>query len=353
MGADWDVSGFRDRPEVERGRDQDPEIDWEPRKRRRRFGWPRARRGRFGLITAVVALVVVGAFIWAGRDRADHDLVGEIPMIRADETPIKIPPENPGGMEVPHRDKLVYQRLPGGEPAKVERLLPPPEEPLPAPVTEPAAQSDEPVGAPSSGSPRRETLVDDDHGGGGRGEQETGAIFTQGLDQPAPRPAAPATPGSAASVSSSRDLALQAPKPLTAPQSAQSANPQPRTLQLPSQQPQQAAGPRLLTPQATPSQPSPPTSSQTPAQRGMGGYMVQLVAVSSTGQAQGVWTSLRNRNSDLLGGLSPTFVRADLGAKGSIYRLRAGPIASEERARAMCAELVKRNVDCIIVRPDG
>lgn len=81
--------------------------------------------------------------------------------------------------------------------------------------------------------------------------------------------------------------------------------------------------------------------------------MVQLVAVSSAGQAQGVWTSLRNRNSDLLGGLSPTFVRADLGAKGSIYRLRAGPLESEARARAMCAELAKRNVDCIIVRPDG
>lgn len=338
MGADWDVSGFRDRPELEQGRAREPEINWEPRRTRRRFGWPRGRRGRFGLITAIVALAIVGAFIWSGRDRAEHELAGETPMIRADQTPIKIPPESPGGMEVPHRDKLVYQRLPGSEPGKLERLLPPPEEPLPPPVPEPAAQPDAAAPVTLSGSARRETLSDDRDDGG----QETSSIFNQDRDQPAPRPAAPATP-------TQRDASPQAPKSLAPPQFAQPANPQPSK--------QQAEGPRSLSPQLSAPTTALVTPPATPSRSfsggGKGGYMVQLVAVSSASQAQGVWTSLRNRNSDLLGGLSPTFARADLGAKGSIYRLRAGPIASETQARAVCAALAKRNVECIIVRPDG
>ncbi len=36
-----------------------------------------------------------------------------IPLIQADENPIKILPENPGGIQVPHQDKLVYNRIDG------------------------------------------------------------------------------------------------------------------------------------------------------------------------------------------------------------------------------------------------
>lgn len=315
MAANWDVSGFRDRPEQER----EPEIDWEPRRKRRRFGWPRGRRGRFGLITGIVAVVIVGAFIWSGRDRTDIEAAGETPVIRADETPVKIPPESPGGMEVPHRDKLVYQRVPGGDADKMERLLPPPEQPLTPPAPEPTAQPDQARPSALPETAQRETLSEEAAGRDGA----SGSLFTQGLDQPSPRPAAP--------------------------MAAQPANPQPPQ--------QQTAGPRALTPPTSPAEPAKtalamPPKAASPGAAG-GGYMIQLVAVRTADQAQGVWTSLRNRNSDLLGGLSPSFVRAELGAKGSVYRLRAGPIASEAQARAVCVDLVKRKVDCIIVRPNG
>lgn len=63
---------------------------------------------------------------------------GEVPLIQADAAPAKIRPEQPGGMTVPHQDKLVFQRLsPGGGEPTVERLLPPPEEPLPRPAPPP------------------------------------------------------------------------------------------------------------------------------------------------------------------------------------------------------------------------
>lgn len=58
---------------------------------------------------------------------------GDVPLIRAAQGPVKVRPEKPGGMNVPNRDKLVYGRMQGEiGTSRVERLLPPPEQPLPS-----------------------------------------------------------------------------------------------------------------------------------------------------------------------------------------------------------------------------
>ncbi len=104
---------------------------------------------RFGLILTL--LVLAGASAGAGwylyGDKLLAGAEGDIPIIRAAEGPVKVRPDNPGGMAIPDRDKLVYERLKGGEQdVRVERLLPRPEAPLapPAPVAEvaPAAAPD-------------------------------------------------------------------------------------------------------------------------------------------------------------------------------------------------------------------
>src|SRR5262245_33032495 len=68
---------------------------------------------------------------------------GTVPLVRADARPAKIKPDSPGGMEVPHQDKEIYARMaqteaPPPPPAKMERLLPPPEAPMPKPAATPA-----------------------------------------------------------------------------------------------------------------------------------------------------------------------------------------------------------------------
>ena len=60
----------------------------------------------------------------------------EIPVIKADLSPIKRPPEEPGGITVPDQDKTVYGIIHGSaggtlKNKKVERLLPDPEAPIP------------------------------------------------------------------------------------------------------------------------------------------------------------------------------------------------------------------------------
>ena len=101
-------------------------------------------RPRFrGLVTSLVALVVIGVFassLWFAYQQGlkrGGVITGaaDVPLIRADERPTKVRPEKPGGMEVPDRDKLIYTQ----KRAAVEHLLPPPEKPMPRPTAPSAA----------------------------------------------------------------------------------------------------------------------------------------------------------------------------------------------------------------------
>ncbi|KAF0222417.1 MAG: periplasmic protein TonB links inner and outer, partial [Rhodospirillaceae bacterium] len=86
-------------------------------------------------VLAVGVAVAVGWRVIAGGG----DSANGIPVISADQRPIKIRPDDRGGMQVPNQDKLVYGRLEQGDgDAKVERLLPTAEQPVPPPAAAPA-----------------------------------------------------------------------------------------------------------------------------------------------------------------------------------------------------------------------
>jgi hypothetical protein len=67
-----------------------------------------------------------------------------VPLIRADDRPMKIKPDQPGGMPVPDQNVSVYDQKPGA--AAVEKLLPPPEQPMPRPAPKEVAGT-QPAGA--------------------------------------------------------------------------------------------------------------------------------------------------------------------------------------------------------------
>lgn len=80
----------------------------------------------FILISGIfIILCVIG---WFGYRWASQMQGGEPPVISAEMTPIKIRPENPGGMVIPHQDKLVYGRISPDQNQPVEHLLPAPEQ---------------------------------------------------------------------------------------------------------------------------------------------------------------------------------------------------------------------------------
>jgi len=108
---------------------------------------------------------------------------------------------------------------------------------------------------------------------------------------------------------------------------------------------------------AKPPPPAPPAATSpaqpTKAAASTGYYRVQLAAVKSATRASEEWTRLRKAHGDVLGPLTDSVVRADLGARGVFYRLRAGPLAGEAEAKAVCARLSERKVPCMVVRPNG
>ncbi len=82
----------------------------------------------------VVGVAVVGFFLlaWyayhAGMEQAGS---ASVDVIKADNSPIKEAPAEPGGQQFPHQDKTVYNLVSGKEESKAaERIMPPPEEPV-------------------------------------------------------------------------------------------------------------------------------------------------------------------------------------------------------------------------------
>jgi cell division septation protein DedD len=238
---------------------------------------PRPRR----VLATALALLVMGlfggglwfAYVQGTRHAGGGDAAGgSVPLIRADERPTKVKPEKPGGMEIPDREKLIYNPT---RPV-VEHLLPPPEKPLPRPVP-----------PPPSPSPQRE-------------------------QPPATASSTPASPS--------------APLAAAIPQAQQSA----------------AAPPG----KPPPPQAAPPKTAAT----GAGGARLQLGSVRSEDAARQDWERIKRKNADLLGALSATPIRADLGDKGIYYRILAGPVADPAAAERICGELKQRSVGCIVAR---
>ena len=123
----------------------------------------RGVRSRFGLdrlpiagviIAGLVGAAVIGGIVTWLVSGDERQATNSPPLIKADEKPIKVYPQTPGGLEVPNRDKLVYSRLKDGSQTggEVERLSPAPEEPM-TPPTMLAKPAPEPAGPPSSRSP--------------------------------------------------------------------------------------------------------------------------------------------------------------------------------------------------------
>lgn len=284
-----------------------PEPDFRPIPRPK----PKKRRGPWVFVAVLVVAVAAGAGGWYVLDRwlAVNDPDGEVPLIRADAGPIKVRPEEPGGMDVPDRDKLVYDRIDGnGERSTVERLLPPPEMPMAKPAPDTAAEAaDEPAAAPEPSSP----VV---------------------VAPPPPPPPAGTTeavpaPETQSAVPSVEEVLSAMRPPLPA---------DPRKDETPAETQIKAEAAKLAAPPRT------------------GRFQVQLAALRSREQVDTEWERLRRRNSDLLGDLDLSVMRADLGPdKGVFFRLRAGPLADEAAAKALCQKLSERKVGCLVVRPEG
>ncbi len=253
------------------------------------------------ILTIALALLAVAALGVAARHilfgEAPKDSQAGVPVIHAEDKPIKTKPQDRGGMDVPNQDKLVYERMGAGDTEpQAERLLPPPEQPQAPPGQQQLPRT--PSIKPAFPAPPI---------------RETPAAATPTVTEPPPPAAAPAP-----------QVATTAP---AGPRAAAQAKP--------------PAQPAAVSPAAASGAKSRPAAA--------GSWVVQLGALKSEAEAKSEWTRLRGAHKELLGEFSSDIVRVDLGAKGVFWRLRAGPM-DEARARTLCAALAKRSQGCIVAK---
>lgn len=81
------------------------------------------RRGTFFAVGILLGLVVLGggfAYVMSG-DTAPAD--GEAPILRADNAPSKIEPDDPGGANIPNQNRLVFDRVSGEASGGEEQIV--------------------------------------------------------------------------------------------------------------------------------------------------------------------------------------------------------------------------------------
>ncbi|HXA69389.1 MAG TPA: SPOR domain-containing protein, partial [Stellaceae bacterium] len=130
------------------------------------------------------------------------------------------------------------------------------------------------------------------------------------------------------------------------------------TVAPPSAEPVAAPAPAPPAPVAAPAPapvvPAPPQTAAAPAPSAgadVRGYRLQLGAVKAPEMAKQEWDRIKRQNSDLVGALSVSVDRIDLGDRGVFYRIHAGPIADAAQAERLCAQLRQRGVGCILAKP--
>tara|TARA_B100001123_G_scaffold412340_1_gene509514 strand:- start:1294 stop:2181 length:888 start_codon:yes stop_codon:yes gene_type:complete len=271
--------------------------------------WLRGRSVLFFCLAFIVVAVYAGSVWYAydlGLRRGTAQL---IPFIKADASPTKLAPEDPGGLKVPHQDKLVYGVLDSSvEEDGVESLMPPPEEPI--------SLSD-----PTS------TRIDE------KDELPAGSVdvgISSRLDQLSEPPVARLDDDiSVKSSSGNQDQHM--------PDSSDQETPE-----MISDNREQPAEHKTLE-----------TIDESIVEGNQGlraSYRVQIASLRSKIKAERALNLAVAANSDLLSGLVHRVESIDLGEnRGVYYRLQIGSFVEQSAADELCKRLKARSQACFVV----
>jgi len=243
------------------------------------------------IIFIVLALVVFGGGAWIYMHFfGDSGAPAEIPTIQADGQ-VKQRPEHPGGIDIPHQDEQVFQQLDSKSSDKqpgIEHLLPPPEAPKEsaAKTTVTATASAVSVAKPT----------------------EPSGITTE------TKPVAP----------------LETAKPVETPKAAPK-----KELAAKTATKSMVVGsiPKDLFTDSAVTKP----------------FLVQLGSYPDMKLAQTEMKKTQTKFSSVLSGVNLRLTKADLGAKGTYYRVQSEPLSSAQ-ASGICAALMAKKAPCIVVK---
>jgi len=217
---------------------------------------------------------------------------GEIVVISPTTTPVKVLPENPGGLNIPDKDKVVYDRVAVTEPMPVvESDLPEPEQPLlPRDMIEPENREDV--------SPVEEVLLPE-------------PINEHAIDATSDAIEEPVVP---VETPSNEEVTEEKQQPVVSKEKEES-------------QPQK----------------------KVPAQETVV-WKAQLLSSASKDKVESSWKTISKSNAALLSDMPYKIVSATIPGKGTFWRLQVGEFSTKEMALNLCEKLKKKKQDCIPVK---
>jgi hypothetical protein len=258
---------------------------------------------------SAAALIALAGGVWYAYKSGDDRNESVAPLITATGGPVKVAPKDPGGLQVPHRDKEVYTRFETSSGANKKRLekqsadgrrasdLPPPPPSMTSPL-----YGKKPGAAPDPKALTRTSA--------GRSATQPG-----GTTGAATKPASPIA------------LVPEKTRPTKRSTNGNSGS--------------NGAIPTYV-PRKTP---LPQTTAGL-----IGPYRIQIGSFRSGDNAMQRWFQLKARHGDLLGNLVMVIERVNLGARGYEFRLQAGPLESRDQVRGLCHLLGRRSIACSLVR---
>jgi cell division protein FtsN len=108
--------------------------------------------------------------------------------------------------------------------------------------------------------------------------------------------------------------------------------------------------PKAAAPTEAPQQAEAQTDEQPDApQPDLTGWTVQVASAASEDAAWSTWKKMQARHK-VLSGKSPAVVKADLGSKGIVYRVRLGGFDEQASAKKACSKLKSGGVSCFIIK---
>jgi len=359
-------------------------------------------------VAAAIGLVLIGGGVYAliSGGSSGTGSNGAPVIISADNDPMKVVPENPGGRVVPNQDKAVYDRVAGGSAADpkqpalissneqpvdvVQRTLIPEQLPLEGENDGDMEATGTPVGEtedPRLLSPEEKAAQNEGSGATGVSPRKVrtmivkpdGTLVAQEVDAPAAQPpkadkvaelAAPQTAkpgeGAPAVIAASRvpvapeqaakpqaNTPAAAATPTSQSQASQSAAPLPSAR--PSAQPANVVAtvtnqgnvrPATAAPAQQQTAAVAPATTSTPS---AGGYYIQIASLPSQAEAQKSYQNMSAKFGSVIGGRGVDIKAAEIAGKGTFYRVRI-PAGDKNEAVALCEKFRSAGGSCLVAR---
>ena len=252
-------------------------------------------------IVLVLCMLIVIGVIYALSQRFSNMEENEIVVISPTPTPVKVLPENPGGLNIPDKDKVVFNRAnEETQQVVVENLFPEPEQPvLPAEVINPEDKEVEELAPVPQEAPAEEVVI----------EKQEEVIVEE---EPTP-------------------VVVEEIKEIV--QEGEVAVPEKEEIKPEPEKIEEIA----------------PVKEEKKVENKVV-WRAQLLSSASKAKVESSWKQISQKQKALLSDMPYQIISATIPGKGTFWRLQVGEFATKEMVVNLCAKLKKKKQECIPVK---